>query len=69
MRFAQELCSWPCLVYFIKALDENRLYSYQIYRYWKERVEIKAMPDNKIKVQRELQLEVKMKSTKYDRNK
>lgn len=27
------------------------------------------MPDNKIKVQRELPQEVKMKSTKYDRNK
>lgn len=30
---------------------------------------MKAMPDDKINIQRELQQEVKMKSTQYDRNK
>lgn len=56
------------LVYFIKALDKNRFYPYQIHRYQKWG-KMKAMPDDKINIQRELQQEVKMKSTQDDRNK
>lgn len=33
-----------------------------------KRREMKAMPDDKINIQRELQQEVKMKSTQYDRD-